>query len=252
MPNRTKDDLWERQPGESAQAYEAFAIYRDMGSNRSLRVVAEQLSKSDTLIKRWSREKKWGERCRAYDNHLDDVARQEELHMNPDEATSLKQLFLSMLPKDGGIVVGTVTKESPLTIQIENDEKLEISGSALLVPRNLTDYQVKVDIALADGKIDSNTHVGGAHGHKFQLFDSRGGGVTGLVGCPLEGDKDKPVGDYHKVESSKESAHIHSLKTFSIESGLLTVYNALKTGESVYLLRFNDGKSYYALERAIV
>ena len=54
MPNRTKDDLWERQPGESAQAYEAFAIYRDMGSNRSLRVVAEQLSKSDTLIKRWS------------------------------------------------------------------------------------------------------------------------------------------------------------------------------------------------------
>ena len=163
--------------------------------------------------------------------------------MNPDEATSLKQLFLSMLPKDGGIVVGTVTKESPLTIQIENDEKLEISGSALLVPRNLTDYQVKVDIALADGKIDSNTHVGGAHGHKFQLFDSRGGGVTGLVGCPLEGDK---------VESSKESAHIHSLKTFSIESGLLTVYNALKTGESVYLLRFNDGKSYYALERAIV
>lgn len=82
--------------------------------------------------------------------------------------------------------------------------------------------------------------------------DSRGGGVTGLVGCPLEGDKDKPVGDYHKVESSKESAHIHSLKTFSIESGLLTVYNALKTGESVYLLRFNDGKSYYALERAIV
>lgn len=67
--------------------------------------------------------------------------------MNPEEATSLKQLFLSIIPKNGDIVVGTVTKESPLTIQIENDEKLEISGSALLVPRNLTDYQVKVDIA---------------------------------------------------------------------------------------------------------
>ena len=94
--------------------------------------------------------------------------------------------------------------------------------------------------------------MGGAHGHKFQLNDSRGVPVTGIVGCPFEGAKDEPKGDYHKVESSKESAHIHSLKTFSIESGLLTVYNALKTGESVYLLRFNDGKSYYALERAIV
>ena len=172
--------------------------------------------------------------------------------MDPEQATSFKQLFLSMLPKDSGIVVGTVTKESPLTIQIENDEKLEISGSALLIPRNLTDYQVKVDIALAGGKIDSNTHVGGAHGHDHQLVDSRAGKVTGVIGCPIEGAKDEPVGDYHKVESSKTSAHIHSLKTFSIESGLLTVYNALKVGESVYLLRFNDGKSYYALERAIV
>ena len=43
--------------------------------------------------------------------------------MNPDEATSLKQLFLSILPKDGGIVVGTVTKESPLTIQIAKSSK---------------------------------------------------------------------------------------------------------------------------------
>lgn len=172
--------------------------------------------------------------------------------MDPENATSFKQLFMAMLPKDGGIVVGTVTKENPLTIKIENDEKLEISGSALLVPRNLTDYQTRIDISLAGGKIDSNTHTGGAHGHSFELVDSRGGKVSGTVGCPIEGAPDKPEGDYHKVESSKTSAHIHSLKTFIIEGALMTVYNALKVGESVYLLRFNDGKSYIALERAIV
>lgn len=72
--------------------------------------------------------------------------------MDPEQATSLKQLFMSMFPNDGGIVVGTVTSESPLTIKIENDEKLEISGSALLVPRNLTDYQTRIDISLAGGK----------------------------------------------------------------------------------------------------
>ena len=172
--------------------------------------------------------------------------------MDPEQATSFKQLFMSMLPNDGGIVVGTVTSESPLTIKIENDEKLEISGSALLVPRNLTDYQTRIDISLAGGKIDSNTHIGGAHGHDFDLLDSRSGKVSGIIGCPYEGAKDQPEGDYHKVESSKASAHIHSLQTFVIEGALMTVYNALKVGESVYLLRFNHGKSYIALERAIV
>ena len=54
--------------------------------------------------------------------------------MDPEQATSFKQLFMSMLPNDGGIVVGTVTSESPLTIKIENDEKLEISGSATSRP----------------------------------------------------------------------------------------------------------------------
>ena len=31
------DKLWERQKGESAQAYEAFSIYLGMGAERSLR-----------------------------------------------------------------------------------------------------------------------------------------------------------------------------------------------------------------------
>lgn len=38
--------------------------------------------------------------------------------MDPEQATSFKQLFMSMLPNNGGIVVGTVTNESPLTIKM--------------------------------------------------------------------------------------------------------------------------------------
>ena len=78
MPNRTKATLWERQPGESAQAYEAFAIYRDMGSNRSLGSLPNSYPRV-TRLSSVGAAKKWGERCRAYDNHLDDVARQEAL-----------------------------------------------------------------------------------------------------------------------------------------------------------------------------
>ena len=39
---------------ESARAFEAFKEYRDLGAKRSIVKVAQRLSKSDTIIKRWS------------------------------------------------------------------------------------------------------------------------------------------------------------------------------------------------------
>lgn len=68
---------WERQKGESPQAFEAFSIYRDMGAKRGLRSVAQQLNKSFTLIGRWSRAWEWVERARAYDNDLERQEREE-------------------------------------------------------------------------------------------------------------------------------------------------------------------------------
>jgi hypothetical protein len=65
---------WERQKGESTKAFEAFSIYRDMGPERSLRKVADQLGKSRALIERWSRLWKWVERTREYDNDLEKKA----------------------------------------------------------------------------------------------------------------------------------------------------------------------------------
>lgn len=73
------DKPWERQKGESAQAYEAFTIYLGMGTERSLNAVARQLSKSLQLIKRWSREKDWQERVRAYDNDIEREARKKAI-----------------------------------------------------------------------------------------------------------------------------------------------------------------------------
>lgn len=69
------DKPWERQKGESAQAYEAFSIYLGMGAERSTRAVAQKLGKSASLIQRWSREKEWQERIRAYDNDVEKQAR---------------------------------------------------------------------------------------------------------------------------------------------------------------------------------
>ena len=74
MPNK-REQPWDRQKGESARAFEAFLVYLQMGPERSARAVAQKLSKSYTLAGRWSRTYKWVERCRAWDNYLQQEAK---------------------------------------------------------------------------------------------------------------------------------------------------------------------------------
>ena len=116
MPKRTEPEvLWEQQPGESAKAFEAFAAYRDMGTERSIRKVAQQLNKSNALIARWSKNYEWPDRARAYDRELDRQAREQAVrHIriamqlqakavraleNLDEAQLTPKMMLAFLTK---------------------------------------------------------------------------------------------------------------------------------------------------------
>lgn len=67
---RKKTELaWERQPGESEEAYEAFTDYYK-NPKRSQKKTAKAVGKSDALIYRWSVRWNWTERAREYDNAL--------------------------------------------------------------------------------------------------------------------------------------------------------------------------------------
>ena len=70
---------WERQDGETPKQFEAFALYRDMGEERSLSKVGKQLSKSTQLMSRWSAANNWVERCTAWDREQDRIARQKQI-----------------------------------------------------------------------------------------------------------------------------------------------------------------------------
>lgn len=70
---------WERLRGESAPAFQAFALYRDMGADRSLAKVAKELGKSATLIERWSARDAWVTRVDAWDVEQDRLWRAQQL-----------------------------------------------------------------------------------------------------------------------------------------------------------------------------
>lgn len=72
---------WEKQPEETPKAYQAFCVYRDMGTGRTVdgayqrRTMgareAHQEKRADGTWKRWSSQHRWVERANAYDQYLD-------------------------------------------------------------------------------------------------------------------------------------------------------------------------------------
>lgn len=79
MAKENKAKPWERQEGETPKQFEAFVIYRDMGEERSLSKVSQQLNKSKQLLGRWSVANNWVERCVSWDNEQDRILRQQQL-----------------------------------------------------------------------------------------------------------------------------------------------------------------------------
>ncbi len=72
-------ESWERQTGETADAFAAFATYRDMGADRSLAKVAHRLGKTKTLMDRWSAQWQWVGRAADHDADVDRRLREEDV-----------------------------------------------------------------------------------------------------------------------------------------------------------------------------
>ena len=71
--SQAEEKPWDRQPGESAKAYRAFALYRDKQADRTFEFVARELRCSGTNIRRWAKQWDWTGRVRAHDILVDRI-----------------------------------------------------------------------------------------------------------------------------------------------------------------------------------
>jgi hypothetical protein len=121
---------WERQSGESFPAFEAYALYRDLGPQRSIRAVAQQLGKRASLIGRWSARDHWQSRVRCWELEQDRLKRQAQLDevdaMGRRHAQGLeRQLEVLSLPTVE--LLGRLTRDETLLKAVDTETLLKLA-----------------------------------------------------------------------------------------------------------------------------
>jgi len=154
--------IWKRLPSDTDKSFEAFCIYRDMGANRSLKVVSERLQKSEGLIGRWSREHEWGKRVDAFDMAQDEK--------NLDVNAARQQLI-----KDNAFSDYLTLRKAIDNFKV-NFEKVQFVGINAYEVGTLVELMKKADdyarraVGLPDKITESKTAVSNDEGKPFEVI----------------------------------------------------------------------------------
>lgn len=137
--SNSTDYTWERQENESAEAYEAFSLYRNLKpTERSLAKVGRQLGKSKNLMERWSSKYEWVSRCRDYDRYIDAEAL-EKATTNLSKMRA-KHIVLGQMLQEKGL---EALKEMPIGTLISDPATLLrfLTEGARIEEKNRADEQ---------------------------------------------------------------------------------------------------------------
>lgn len=128
---------------------------------------------------------------------------------------------------------GTVTSVKPLKVYVTNN--FTIPEKLLIVPEHLTDYQVEFTF---DNESDDAEEVAQYVEHYWRMPMPVGGPLMKNIEIPRQGtDKFVIFKPTPTLTGSKKPKH------------KITIYNALKVGDKVALLRKQGGQSYFILDR---
>lgn len=140
-----------------------------------------------------------------------------------EQKTSIKQIFQDMQVSNMEVVDGIVISASPLQIKLINNDKMILDKDITVIPMHLTDYKTKMTVIGASGSsLVGPTTEENAHSHS----------------CPDGGTSTVPD-------------HKHDLVSLKIIETEVIIHNALKKDDVVVLLGYNNGKSYYILDRKV-
>lgn len=86
---------WERQPGEEKARYDAFCVYRDLGPDRTLELLAKVCDRKKSTLYKYSSHNNWTERVAAWDEYQDAMRR--EAHNEVAAGMAERHARLSLL-----------------------------------------------------------------------------------------------------------------------------------------------------------
>lgn len=122
----------ERQPKETAPAYEAFRCYLEQGTTRSTAAVARALGKSKTLTDRWCSRWSWVERVRAFDSQAGQVADQatlDVLAVRAKRQAEIAQLHGEVTALVAREVVRRTQSDPKWLEKLDSDELLRVEAA---------------------------------------------------------------------------------------------------------------------------
>ena len=159
---------WERIPGETSREYQKFCAYRDMNSSdkpirkRSLQRLAKELGLSLDHLKKLSAKNDWVSRAAAYDEYLDELAREQNeaeiIKMRKNHALLASQMItkaakrLLTMPEEE-ITAADLVRLVDVGVKIErlsrgeSTENKQISGEAKVIGEVTVKNPMSLDLS---------------------------------------------------------------------------------------------------------
>ena len=179
--------------------------------------------------------------------------------MNFNESTSIKELLQGIAGNDIEIIIGLVTSgdTGPLEIEVIGDPKLILNESTVVIPWHLTDYRTwfSFDSPAIKQKIDIYDRP-----EKEELPQAP---WAGEEPHPRRPDDTPPPEIEQTTDITFQKKRYENTRSLQDDQGNappqvclpafheVTVYNALRKDDLLYVLQFNRGKKYFILDRVL-